>query len=194
MATQVEVDIFDLKSTISGLQWLYDNIEKQANEMLEEITKNGQKYLDSQYKGATLKDPNITELFTDIKLGNNESEIIARGKDVLYEEFGTGDKGEDNPHPVKSKYDLNDYNSGSYIMDTRDNSNPHLDQFLATQGIYNGKYWTYKKDGVRYYTQGVPSGQEVWNTRNYLIDTEIPKLAKERGKIINDNFIRSIKR
>lgn len=194
MSTQIEIDIFDTKSLTNALQWLYNNIDKQANEMLWEITKDGEKYLSTQYKSATLKDPNITELSADSRVGNNESEIIAKGKDVVYEEFGTGDKGEDNPHPVKSNYNLHDYNSGSYIMDTRDNSNPHLDQFLATQGIYNGKYWTYKKDGERYYTQGVPSGQEMWKTRNHLIDDLIPKLAKKRGKIINDKFIKSIKR
>lgn len=192
MSTQIEIDIFDSKSLTNGLKWLYDNLENQVEEMLKEIADDGEKYLKNKYN-ERIKDPNITEIFTDKKVQKDNCEIIASGKDVIYEEFGTGDKGEDNPHPVKSKYNLNDYNSGSYIMDTRDNYNPHLDQFLATQGIYNGKYWSYKKDGTRYYTQGVPAGQEMWDTRNYLINTAIPKITKKRSKIINDNITKSIK-
>lgn len=194
MSTTVEIDLFDLGNLKNGLEWLYNNLDNQVEEMMKEIAKDGENYLESKYNDVRFKDPNITELFADSKFAKDSCEIIGKGKDVVYEEFGTGDKGEDNPHPVKSKYALNDYNSGVTIQDTHDNSNPRLVEYLAEHGIHSGKYWRYKKNGETYFTQGVPAGQEMWDTRNYLINSAIPNIVEKRRKIINENFVKSIKR
>ena len=122
-------------------------------------------------------------------------ELYAYGKDVVYEEFGTGDRGEQNQHPVKSRYNLNDYNSGRTIRKVDDvpEGSPEKED-LDTIGISSGKYWTYNKDGTVYYTQGVPSGQEMWKTRNYLLNNSIQKKVAEKGKELNDYIIASIKK
>lgn len=193
MSTQVEIDVFDLKGTIDGLKWLYNNIDNQVDEMLEEIVKKGETYLDSQYVSRH-KDANITDISTDYKKTTDGYDLRAYGKDVVYEEFGTGDEGESHPHPNKSDYNLNDYNSGPYIRDVSDvPEGSYTMEDLQQIGITSGKFWLYKKDGVLHYTQGVPAGQEMWNTRNYILK-EIPNIVKKRGKIINENLTKSIEK
>lgn len=193
MSTQIEIDLFDTKGLTEALEWLYNNIDKQAEEMIQELAKNGETFLASRYIGR-FKDANISDISTSTNKISNGYEIKAQGKDVVYEEFGTGDEGESHSHPEKSRYNLNDYNSGPYIRNVSDvPEDSYTGEDLQQIGITSGKFWRYNKDGVVHYTQGVPAGQEMWDTRNYIIN-EIPNVVKKRGKIINDNIIRSIER
>lgn len=194
MSTQVEIDVFNLKGTIDGLKWLYNNIDDEIGKMLKDIADTGEDYLKKEYSSKSF-DPNIKDISTTTRNTKNTAEIIASGKDVLYEEFGTGDEGQSNPHPVKSKYNLNDYNSGEYIRNVSDiPEDSYTMEDLKAIGITSGNFWRYKDGDILRYTQGVPSGQEMWNTRNYLLDGKIMDIVNERGKIINENITKSIKK
>lgn len=192
MAISVNVDENNVKDVIKAFQFLYDNIEKYVEETDRKIIEESKNYLDQQY-ASRIKDPNITDISTSWSKKGKEYELKASGKDVVYEEFGTGDKGEQNPHPDKSKYNLNDYNSGDFIMDVGDISNQDMLDILAENGISSGKFWRYRKHGETYLTQGVPSGKEMWNTRNELIDNIIPKATKELGVELREKFTRAVK-
>ena len=195
MATEiVVVDETYIKGIINALKDLYRDIDDESNKMLEEIVSKGETYLNKQY-ASRIKDPNIDDISTSWNKKGNEYELRASGKDVIYEEFGTGDEGASHPHPNKSEYNLNDYNSGSYIRDVSSvEKGTYTYEDLQEIGITSGKFWQYEKNGTVYYTQGVPAGQEMWDTRNYLIKEVIPEVAKKRGKIINDKFKNSIKK
>lgn len=195
MKTQITIDISDLKGLIKGLENLRDNISTETDKMLKEIAESGKKYLDRQYSGMN-KDPNIEDISTKIEGSKNSYNLIAYGKDVVYEEFGTGDEGEKHQHPMKSKYSLNAYNSGTKIRNVDDyDKNSYIKDDLEEIGINSGKFWIYSKDGsdTLYYTQGVPSGQEMWNTRNYLLSKKTKDTIKKGAKKINENIIASIK-
>jgi len=193
MATQIIVDLSNLKDLEKGLEQLYNNIDKEADKILKDIAESGQDYLNKQYENALGKDPNILDLNTRIDKDTNGYSLVGFGRDVIYEEFGTGDEGEKHPHPVKSNYNLNDYNSGSFIIDVSDVHNPEFLSILAENGITSGKFWSYRKNGA-HLTQGVPAGQEMWKTRNYLISNKIPEIIKRRGVDISGYIIGSIER
>jgi len=193
MAIQVNISLSDIKGVTKGLEALQSNLQKEIDEIMQEIAEKGQDYLDKQYQNALGKDPNILDLNSRIDKTTKGYNIVGFGKDVIYEEFGTGDEGENHPHPVKSEYDLNDYNSGAFILDVGDVGNQQLLDILAQNGITSGKFWRYRKNGV-HLTQGVPSGQEMWNTRNYLISEEIPKIIRKKGDDIRGYVIGSIKK
>lgn len=196
MATNIEIDETDINNVIKAFQELLNNIDKEVGSTLEEIVSKGETYLDAQYV-SRVKDPNITDITTTYNKKGDIYELVAKGKDVIYEEFGTGDRGEQNPHPVKSKYKLNDYNSGQYIRNVSDyDENSYVYDDLQEFGIVSGKFWRYKKNmgDTLYYTQGVPAGQEMWDTRNYLINKVIPKVIKKRGHEISEKFANTVKK
>ena len=102
-------------------------------------------------------------------LTNGTSGYIAlTGESAVYDEFGTGDEGANNPHPMKNNFPLNPYNSGPTIR---------LDEF-------DRHYWIYKPmAGEPYFdeygiTHGIPSGKQMYNTSKHL-------------RSIKDNIIRN---
>ena len=167
----IGLDIKQIGDLIKSLNTLSKTLEKMPNELVNELGVLGLEKLNEKYSQRK-QDESITDINTSIKPSENRCDILSQGKDVIYEEFGTGDKGESDPHPDKSKYNLNDYNSGKYIRNANESSAQH--------GITDGKYWTYKKDGDIKYTQGVPSGKEMFETSNYLKET-IPDVLKKKA-------------
>ncbi len=193
MSKKIEITLDNVDNVIRSLQKLEKDIDWIAQLLVSDILEDGVKYAKEQYS-ARERDPNISDINVNYSTKDTNGELYAYGKDVVYEEFGTGDRGEQNQHPVKSKYNLNDYNSGRTIRNVDDvlEGTPAKED-LDTIGISSGKYWTYKKDGTTYYTQGVPSGQEMWKTRNYLLSDVVKKKVVEKGKELNDYIIASIK-
>lgn len=117
--------------------------------------------------------------------GNTEMDFFSSGTDfdktvgmsgpqAIYEEFGTGTEGESMPHPIKSEFSLNAYNSGRTIRRASENVNERA-------GIGVGElYWTFKDDsGEIVYTQGVPAGREVYDAFQSA-KRKSPSIAKER--------------
>ena len=196
MATDIIVDETNIKDVIKALKELLNDVDNISNETLREIATKGETYLNARYV-SRFKDPNITDISTNTKKDQNGYILEAIGKDVVFEEFGTGDEGASHPHPNKSAYGfLNDYNSGSEIKNVSDyDENSYIYDDLKEFGITSGKFWRYSKDGsVIYYTQGVPAGKEMWDTRNYLLKNEIANIGKKKGREIREKFARSIKR
>jgi len=108
--------------------------------------------------------------------------VYLYGTGAVYDEFGTGEEGASNPHPMKNNFGLNAYNSGSYVS-------THINP-------YNGRhYWIYPPmsgqpyfdldfDGSGYtitgYTEGVPSGKQIY--------TALQHIRKIKGEIIAEEL------
>lgn len=173
---KIGLDIRQIDDLMKRLTDLSKDLKKMPNEIVNELGEIGLDKLNEKYSQRK-KDANITDINTSIRPSENRCDILSQGKDVIYEEFGTGDEGSKDPHPDKSRYNLNDYNSGKYIRDANERSAEH--------GITSGKYWTYEKNGTIYYTQGVPSGKEMFDTSNYLRNTIPDVLRKKASDVLS---------
>ena len=179
MSKKIEITLDNVDSVIHSLERLEKDIDWMTRLLVSDILEEGVKYAEKQYS-AREHDPNIGTINVDYSTKDTGGELYAYGKDVVYEE---------------SRYNLNDYNSGRTIRNVDDVPEGSLEkEDLDAIGISSGKYWTYNKDGTVYYTQGVPSGQEMWKTRNYLLNNSIQKKVAEKGKELNDYIIASIKK
>lgn len=120
--------------------------EKVAEELENEIRNNYDSFVNSlSHDHQDRSDTIINSYKTD-----RGCVVFARGSQVIYDEFGTGDRGLMHPHPDKGKYSLNDYNSGSHIKLDKDGS----------------FYWTYysNKDGKYTSSHGVPAGMFMYKS------------------------------
>ena len=176
---KMRVDTKEISRMINSLNTLSSDINKLKTEIPKEIAKEGLKHLNSLY--AKKPSTNDTDdINTSIQEYDGGCNIISQGKDVLYEEFGTGDEGARHPHKDKSKYGLKDYNSGPTIRPVNSN-NPKGNSWLEKKGITKGKYWVYMKDGVPTPTQGIPAGKQMFDTSNYLRSGVIKTIMKEKA-------------
>lgn len=192
---QINVGIMDFDNVAKTLYQLADTLKKSEKDFSKAVAEFGVAYLDKQYKNL-YSDPNLTDIHTKISENENGYSITAYGNDVIYAEFGTGDMGEESNHEnKKAEFNLNDYNSGATIRNVNSlKTTGKALQKVAEHGIVSGNYWTYKKNGNIYYTQGVPAGKQMFNTAKYLKDGAAKKIILEKLGELNDTFINSIKK
>lgn len=219
MSNKIDISLDSISSLIDGLNNLNNDLDKIANEICKEVVADGSKYLEDLYSRRK-KDDNITDINVKNEINNNGGKIIAYGKDVVYEEFGTGDRGVDKPHPMKDKFNINNYNSGGTITNINQIHDDKILDVLESHGITEGNFWFYsthnpgsstvqsmtteqKLNRAKYLidhdnevilSQGIPSGQEVWKTRNYLLDNRYKRKLAKKGKKINDYIVTTIKK
>lgn len=171
----------NISDLISMLERLNTNIKNYPDKLTKEVAYDGLTHLDTLYANTPYQ-KNIDDIHTSVRKKAFGYSIVSSGKDVIYEEFGTGDMGEQNKHPEKSEYSLNDYNSGKTIREVSKQSEKTREK-LKEHNIHSGKYWTYVRDGKLEYTQGISAGKQIFDTRNYIIDEGI---KKAHDKLVGD--------
>lgn len=169
MNKRIKLDNKDISSLINKLQVLKSDLKKLPHEINKEIAEIGLEYLNNEYANTrTDHTIDINSIETDIVETTKGYSIVAKGSEVLYAEFGTGEYGQDNPHPLKQEFDLNPYNSGPIVS-------THINK--------NGRhYWFYDNQ----YSEGNASGKQMFNTSKYLREKVIKEVVKEKvGEVIS---------
>ena len=169
MNKRIKLDNKDISSLINKLQVLKSDLKKLPHEINKEIAEIGLEYLNNESANTrTDHTIDINSIETDIVETTKGYSIVAKGSEVLYAEFGTGEYGQDNPHPLKQEFDLNPYNSGPIVS-------THINK--------NGRhYWFYDNQ----YSEGNASGKQMFNTSKYLREKVIKEVVKEKvGEVIS---------
>lgn len=166
---KVNLDINELNHVIKSLRTLSNDLDKLPKEITKEVAEIGLEFLEREY-ASTYTDHTIDldTISTDIIQTTNGYSIVAQGEELLYAEFGTGERGADNGHPLKGDFNLNPYNSGPVVSS-------HINK--------NGRHYWFYEGG---YSEGNPSGKQMFNTAKYLKDNVIKKVMKEKvGEVIS---------
>ena len=177
---KIKLSSDDIKENIKKLQEFQKSLTNAGEEIVDKLCELGIEEIQTNYSQTPFKDGNEDVGFFIVG-SSSKKKVGVSGSQVLYNEFGTGTAGERNPHPQKNDYSLNAYNSGKTIRrNQKENSN-------ATQnGIPEGElYWTYIKDGQKYYTQGIPAGQQVYKTAKVLQKKKIEISKKVVGDALS---------
>jgi len=165
-------ELDDIQKTLdrwaNSLDKVAENIaDDLANIALDEMLKIYRE-AQQQYQDSTPMDFSIT--------GNkNEKKVAMSGQQAIYDEFGTGTKGEESDHPPKEGYGLNPYNSGKTIRKNKGNNTKASQNGIPVGGLY----WTYYNNGKKVYTQGIPAQKEGHNSFKKVIK-DAPSVIKKR--------------
>lgn len=104
-----------ITNLISKLNTLSNELEKSANNIVDDLLDIGKDEVLSQYNGDTFKEEIATYTVKKERSGN-KGKVVASGNQILYDEYGTGFQGSLRPHPDKSKISgLKAYESGPKI-------------------------------------------------------------------------------
>ena len=169
MNKNIKLSNKDISSLINKLQVLKDDFKKLPRNINKEVAEIGLDYLNNEYSSTrTDHTIDISSIDTEVIETSKGYSIVARGSEVLYAEFGTGEKGADDGHPLKGDFDLNPYNSGPMVS-------THINK--------NGRhYWFYNNE----YSEGNASGKQMFNTSEYLRKEVIKEVVKEKvGEVIS---------
>lgn len=157
-----------IDSAIQKLRKVKKVLDKEKDNIFEDLAKQTVDKAKEFYNSVEYKS-NDTPTF-DYKKTEKGYQVYAKGGSLLYDEFGTGDRGQESPHKLKSQFNLNAYNSGQTIRPASMLS----PEKQSKTGIKTGLYWTYKDpvSGEIVYTQGIPAGMfmyhtDVWLRKNY---------------------------
>lgn len=153
--------LYKIKDMQEYLKSFKNDLEEQAVDIVREITYEGG-YKAVEYNSMA---PQSNPQRSTIRFGAKrlKGEIALEGPGAIYDEFGTGERGVDNPHPMKNDFsELNPYNSGPVVS-------THINK--------NGRhYWfapRWSSDPYMYsngYTEGIPSGKQMYNTLKFIRD------------------------
>lgn len=187
MSKIIKVDIMsgEVDELIKKLENLKKEVKKTKDDIIQDFKEVGREAIGS----ALSSDPYLNNSSSDTSYYETKNKIGVNGSQSVYDEFGTGTLGQNNPHPEKDSYGtpLNDYNTGKTI---RPNAGINSSGFGITEaskrGIpLNGMYWTYMKDGQKIYTQGRPAGAYVYKGKK-AIKNSMKEINKKRvGELLS---------
>ena len=167
--------LYVLKEAMQNMESLKDNFDDNSKTIVSKLLVEGEEMVKSSYANGPFSGKDKSQVFSRTLESGLKGYIAFAGSQVLYEEFGTGDEGAKDSHPMKPLFKLNPYNSGPTIQ--VDEKNGH-------------HYWIYKPmAGEPYFdedgrTEGIPSGKHMYNASKYL-DKRASKLAE---KIIKETL------
>lgn len=164
-----------LKNLIDELDYVRTTLnEATCEEIVRRITEDGGYKAVEYNAGAPQSNPQRST----VRFGTEgaKGEIALEGPGAVYDEFGTGERGAADGHPLKGFYNLNPYNSGPFVSTHINKSGRHYwfaprwssDPYMFSNG----------------YTEGIPSGKQMYNTLLYIRTIKDEIVADEINKAI----------
>jgi len=165
-------DLQDMQKRVD--EWA-KKLDEASKGIVKDIADFGLKEMMRIYGEAQTQYQDSTPMDFSITGTEYQKNVTMSGQQAIYDEFGTGTIGERNSHPQKGEFGLNPYNSGRTIR-----KNKSANTTASKNNIPVGElYWTYKVDGVKKYTQGIPAQKEGYDSLKSAIK-EAPSIIRKR--------------
>ena len=158
-----------LNELLSKLKTLKQGLKEADEKIVKDMATVVESQVSSNLAATPYKDGNEDAVaYSEIKKNKAKAGMV--GSQVLYDEFGTGTQGANNPHPDKNKFSLKGYNTGPRIK-------------VSKTGEL---FWLYRdKNGQLVKTQGIPAGKQVFNASIFLKSKKLQIIKKRVGEVIS---------
>lgn len=168
-----------IKNAIDTLDFLKDNITVASEEIVKQLVDVGFKTANSINQNAPQSNLTKSEVIAKITESKNKGYVALVGPGAIYDEFGTGEEGASDPHPIKNNFNLNPYNSGPYVS-------THINQEGRHYWFYSplrGKDYYDEESG---YTEGIPSGKQIYNASKEVRAKKDKIVKQTLNKVVHD--------
>lgn len=170
---KVQLSTYSIKNLINNIEYLSDTLHTTSGLIVDKLVDAGVARAQELDAAAPRSGTSGNNIYGEYKK-NGIGMVVMQGEHALYDEFGTGEEGLNDPHPMKGNFPLNDYNSGPFVS-------THINEETGRH------YWYYAPMGGQPYfrpdgyTEGIPSGKQMYNTLQYLRKNKV-KIANEEIK------------
>ena len=142
---------------VDNVHAIGDDLRDAAHEIVKQLCEDGGQR--ATLLNASAPSSNAKKSIVDNPYEKYTGRILLTGNGAVYDEFGTGEQGSADPHPIKDFYGLNPYNSG-----------PMVSTHVNINGLH---YWFAPHNSPQRmypngYTEGIPSGKQMYNTLQYV--------------------------
>lgn len=161
-------DIDDLMKSVDSI--VKDNIDKIPIQIVDELVTLGKAKAEELNAAAPHSNTEIPKVYSKITENSLKGYIVLQGESAVYDEFGTGEKGADDAHPLKNNFGLNPYNSGPFVSKHISETTGRHYWFYPKMAGVEPYYDFIKEEGRKPtgFTEGIPSGKQMYNTSVYL--------------------------
>lgn len=163
-----EISNQGIDSVINKLKTLKSGLKEADNKIVTEMGNFVKDQVTANLAATQYKDGN-EDTTPFLEITGNKAKAGMRGSQSVYNEFGTGTQGQNSPHPMKSNFGLNPYNT---LKHPRVSKNGNL-------------FWIYTKNGEKIATQGIPAGKQVFNASILLKGKKNEIIRKRVGEVIS---------
>lgn len=170
------------KKSINDIIKKYEHIANHVDELNESIVNDfkeiGLREINNSISGSSYTPSEPLQIIDE------KNAIGIKGTQALYDEYGTGTIGLNNPHPEKPS-GLNAYNSGATIRPNKKSGSIKTNDGMNGIVPIGGLYWTFKFNGQKIYTQGRPAGMHVYKAKNKIRDNLKNIVRKRVGEYLS---------
>ena len=165
----------NIKNLIDDLEYLEDSLTFASHNIVKKLVDNG--YNKANELNNMAPQSGVTKSVVTKNTGKTTRNgvvgyISLEGDSAIYDEFGTGEEGLSDPHPIKSNFGLNPYNSGPFVSTHINSENGRHFWFY---GPMSGQPY-FESSG---YTEGIPSGKQMYNTLKYIRNIKQDVISQE---------------
>lgn len=175
---------WEVNEVIKNLKFLKDNLKIAQKDTIKTLVNKGGEQANMYNNMAPSSGIDKSKVIYKVTENGESGYIALSGPNAVYDEFGTGEEGANDGHPLKGEFGLNAYNSGPYVS-------THINPFTGKHyWIIPDKYFVpneYVENTG--YTEGIPSGKQMYSTDNYIkfikknvIEQEFNKAVKKFNK------------
>lgn len=164
---EIKLVEWNVSDAIGRVETLISNIETANELIVEQLIEKGQSQANVYHNAAPSQGVVDTYIDSSLQLNGSSSKgsVYMTGPSAVYKEFGTGEEGAADGHPLKwqTNVHLNGYNSGPFVSKHINKSGRHY-WFIPKY-----KYWSaspYVEENG--YTEGIPAGKVMYDTARYM--------------------------
>jgi hypothetical protein len=195
----VKLSEYHINSLIKTLNSMSKTIGFKQYDIVNELVEKGAKKataLNNKAAKSGLEESVVIPIKAQRYWEGNvvRGKVRLKGPHAIFEEFGTGEVGKSDPHPKAGVMSFSVPPYSGYI--TGDFVRTHINK-------YGRHYWFYSPMGGKHtrkngyihsngYTEGIPSGKQMYNTGKYLnsikgkvVSKHLKGAIKEINKAIN---------
>lgn len=174
---KIELSRKELQKWAGKTQEWAKKVDIAGKNLVQDLAELTKTEMENNFNSQTVK--TITPMSFEIEKNNDYTRTVKMiGTQAIYNEFGTGTEGEESPHPKKTEFGLNPYNSGPTIRKALTDMETEEGKIISVGDLY----WTYLDErGIWTPTQGIPAQKVVYNAAK-VARQKMPELAEKRLK------------
>ena len=196
----VKLSEYHINSLIKTLRSMDKTIGFKQYDIVNELVEKGAKKattLNSRVAKSGLEESVVIPIKAQRYWEGNvvRGKVRLKGPHAIFEEFGTGEVGKSDPHPGAETMNFtvppySGYITGSFVSSHINKYGRHYWFYSPMGGKHTRKNGYIQRNG---YTEGIPSGKQMYNTSKYLnsikykvADKHLKSSIKEINKAINE--------